>query len=132
MKLSSKARYGIFAVAQLAKNYGKLTSVSELATATGVTEKYLEQIIAILKQNDIVVAKRGSMGGYELSKHPQEITVGQVLRPLENNLEIVDCVSGKCTAHNSKCMAQKLWCNLYANINTYLDSVTLQQLLEDK
>lgn len=132
MKLSSKARYGIFAVAQLAKNYGKLTSVNELAISTGVTEKYLEQIIAILKHSDIVVAKRGSLGGYELSRHPSEITVGEVLRPLENNLEIVDCLSGKCSGHNPKCLAQKLWCNLYLNINNYLDSITLQQFLEEQ
>ncbi|MEG2014697.1 MAG: Rrf2 family transcriptional regulator [Clostridia bacterium] len=131
MKMSSKGRYGIYIAVCLAENYNKgFVPVSEIAGKTGVTEKYLEQILAKLKSDGIVDAMRGSCGGYKLSLSPDNITVGRVLRSLEDNLSFVDCLGGKCN-HSDACVAQHLWNKLYINLNKFLDSMTLQQLLED-
>ena len=96
MKISSKARYGLYAVTEMARNYGEYLSTVELAERTGVTEKYLEQILSILKKNGIVKSARGASGGYILSDLPENISVGRVIRSLENNLEIVGCINGGC------------------------------------
>lgn len=133
MKMSSKARYGLYIAVELAKKYNgsDVVNVTELSQSTGVTEKYLEQIIALMKRARIVDASRGVNGGYKLTDSPQNISVGRVLRAVEDNLEIVDCLHGEC-ANRSECVARNLWGKLYENINSYLDTITLKQLAEDK
>lgn len=132
MKMSSKARYGLYVAVELAKNYNsdEYLNVSTLSQATGVTEKYLEQIIALMKKAGIVSATRGASGGYKLTAEPDAITVGQVLRAVEDNLEIVDCLHAECS-QRGKCVARNLWEKLYHNINSYLDTISLTQLAED-
>ncbi len=132
MKMSSKARYGLYVAVELAQNYNKdeYTNVTTLSQKTGVSEKYLEQIIALMKKQNIVTATRGATGGYKLTESPYTLTVGRVLRAVEDNLEIVDCLHGEC-AQRGTCVAHNLWGKLYENINSYLDTVTLSQLAED-
>lgn len=131
MKMSSKARYGLYVAVELAKNYGEdaLVNVAGLSQSTGVTEKYLEQIIALMKRAEIVSATRGASGGYKLTDSPDNISVGRVLRAVEDNLEIVDCLHSGCERKN--CVARSLWGKLYDNINSYLDTISLTQLAED-
>ena len=133
MKMSSKARYGLYVAVELAKRYNEaeVVSVSLLAQCTGVTEKYLEQIIAMMKKADIVVSNRGATGGYKLVRAPQDISVGEILRALEDNLQIVDCIHKDC-ANGCNCVSRNLWVKLNQNINSYLDTISLQQLVEDK
>ena len=133
MKMSSKARYGLYVAVELAKSYSDdaVVNVANLSQATGVTEKYLEQIIALMKKSDIVSSSRGASGGYKLTDSPDNITVGRVLRAVEDNLEIVDCLHSNCE-NRGKCVARNLWGKLYENINSYLDTITLTQLSEDK
>jgi len=132
MKMSSKARYGLYVAVELAKRYNDtdVVSVGTLAQTTGVTEKYLEQIIALMKRNDLVIAVRGANGGYKLAASPDKITVGQILRAVEDNLEIVDCLHKDCS-NKCNCVSRNLWARLYKNINDYLDTILLQQLAED-
>ena len=132
MKMSSKARYSLYIAVELAKHYHgtDVVSVGTLAEATGVTEKYLEQIIALMKKDGIVTSLRGANGGYKLAQNPNEITVGRILRAVEDNLEIVDCLHHECS-NRKACVSRNLWARLYDNINNYLDTITLQQLAED-
>ncbi|MBR2966539.1 MAG: Rrf2 family transcriptional regulator [Clostridia bacterium] len=131
MKLSSKARYGLYVAVELAKRYeqSEPVSVQTLAQATGVTEKYLEQIIALMKKQNVVVSLRGAGGGYRLRQTPEQTTVGQVLRAVENDLQIVDCLHGECSG-KCNCVMFNLWDKLYENINSYLDTISLKNLLE--
>ena len=133
MKMSSKARYGLYVAVELAKRYSEseVVSVSLLAQCTGVTEKYLEQIIAMMKKADIVKSNRGASGGYKLARAPEEISVGEILRVLEDNLQIVDCIHKDCS-NGCNCVSRNLWVNLNRNINSYLDTISLQKLVEDK
>ena len=132
MKMSSKARYGLYVAVELAKNYesGNVVNVASLSQSTGVTEKYLEQIIALMKKANIVESLRGATGGYKLTTSPENVTVGCILRAVEDNLEIVDCLHSGC-ANSGKCVARNLWGKLYDNINSYLDTISLKQLAED-
>ena len=130
--MSSKARYGLYAAVELAKRYNQIdvVPVCVLAQSTGVTEKYLEQILALMKKQNLVVASRGASGGYKLADAPEKITIGQVLRAVEDNLEIVDCLHKNCSA-KCNCVSRNLWAKLYENINSYLDTISLKQLSED-
>ncbi len=132
MKMSSKARYGLYLAVELAKRYNpdEVVPVCVLAQSTGVTEKYLEQIVALMKKQNLVVASRGACGGYKLADSPENITVGQVLRAVEDNLEIVECLHENCAA-GCNCVSRTLWEKLYENINSYLDTISLKQLSED-
>lgn len=134
MKMSSKARYGLYVAVELAKAYSRVdvVTVSELAQSTGVTEKYLEQIIALMKKADIVQSLRGAGGGYKLTDKPDKITVGRVLRAVEDNLEIVDCLHKDGCSNKCNCVSHNLWAKLYENINNYLDTISLLQLAEDR
>lgn len=131
MKMSTKARYGLYAATELAKAYdGETTlSVADMSASIGVTEKYLEQILSLLKSEGIVSAQRGAYGGYILTDKPEKISVGRVLRCLENDLKIVDCIGATCG--RKKCAPHALWNKLYKNINEFLDSITLKELLEE-
>ena len=133
MKMSSKARYGLYVAVELAKAYSQagVVTVSALAQSTGVTDKYLEQIIALMRKAKIVQSLRGASGGYKLTDEPSNITVGQVLRAVEDNLEIVDCLHKGCN-NKCNCVSHNLWTKLYDNINNYLDTISLLQLAEDK
>ena len=133
MKMSSKARYGLYVAVELAKAYSRdVVTVSLLAQSTGVTEKYLEQIIALMNKANIVQSLRGASGGYKLTDAPDNITVGRVLRAVEDNLEIVDCLHKDGCSNKCNCVSHNLWVKLYDNINNYLDTISLLQLAEDK
>lgn len=131
MKMSSKARYGLYAAVELAKGTiparwcpsAPLPNARELRKISGT------DIGADEKQN-VVVAVRGANGGYKLKNPPQSTTVGQVLRAVEDNLEIVDCLHKSCSA-KCNCVSRNLWAKLYDNINSYLDTISLKQLSED-
>lgn len=130
MKLSVKSKYGLSACICLAGNYanGNMT-VSQLNAKVGTTDKYLEQIMAMLKKADIVASTRGAFGGYVLSKTPEETTVGEILRCLEDNLEIIDCMSDGCKCDHP-CLSSPVWKNLQKTINDFLDSITLSSLIK--
>lgn len=134
MKMSSKARYGLYVAVELAKAYSKdeVLTVSMLARSTGVTDKYLEQIIALMKKAKIVQSLRGAGGGYKLTDSPDNITVGRVLRAVEDNLEIVECLHKDGCSNKCNCVSRNLWAKLYDNINSYLDTISLLRLAEDR
>lgn len=129
MKMSTKARYGLYACIKLAEKFGdEFISILDIAKEINVSDGYLEQIIAKLKKDGIVLSQRGSLGGYKLAESPLNVSVGRILRSVEDNLEIVDCLSSDCKSQCT-CVSRGLWQNLYKQINLYLDGITLQQLV---
>lgn len=130
MKLSSKARYGLKAMCYMAENYGNgVVSLPTMAESTGISEKYLEQLIATLRKAGLVEATRGASGGYCLSRSPEKINVGEILRELEDGLVIVDCISGDCS-DKCKCNTYNVWNKLYKAINSCLDEMSLDSLIK--
>ena len=146
MKLSSKARYGLKAMCYMAENYGKgVVSLPVMAESIGVSEKYLEQLISALRKAGLVDANRGANGGYFLAKNPQDVSVGEIMRVLEDGLVIIDCLSGECGGQckcqtsvsgdccgEDKCTCQtfNVWNRLYETINDCLDSMSLASLIK--
>ena len=129
MKLSSKAKYGIKACHILGLNYpDNSVSASVLESYIAVSSKYLEKIMRLLTKRDIVSASRGANGGYYLARSPEEITIGEIVRALEDDMEIVECVKGdaKCKC----CPSSGVWKRLYEGINKLLDDMTLKQMID--
>lgn len=129
MKLSSKTHYGLIACHILGRNYPDTpVSASTLETHISVSGKYLEQIMRMLSKRNIVSANRGASGGYYLARAPKDITIGEIVRTLEDDMEIIDCVksSGKCKC----CPSSMVWKKLYNGINELLDKMTLQNMLD--
>ena len=129
MKLSSKTHYGLMACHVLGVNYPeKQVSASTLEEHIAVSGKYLEKIMRMLSHRNIVSASRGVSGGYYLSRSPEDITIGEIVRALEDDMEIIECVKqdGKCKC----CPSRAVWKKLYDGINGVLDSMTLQQMID--
>lgn len=129
MKLSSKTKYGLKACHFLGVNYpDSLVSASTLESYVGVSGKYLEKIMRMLSARDIVCATRGASGGYSLARPPKDITVGEIVRALEDDMEIIECVKsdGKCKC----CPSSGVWKRLHKGINELLDSMNVEQMIK--
>ena len=129
MKLSSKTHYGLIACHILGVNYPDTpVSASMLEKHIGVSGKYLEKIMRMLSNRNIVTANRGANGGYFLAREPKDISVGEVVRALEDDMEIIECVSKE---RNCKCCpTSSVWKKLYEGINNLLDSMSLEQMIK--
>ena len=129
MKLSSKTHYGLMACHILAVNYpDNQVSASTLEKHIAVSGKYLEKIMRMLSSRNIVSATRGASGGYFLARSPKDISVGEIVRALEDDMEIIECVKegAKCKC----CPTSNVWKKLYAGINDILDSMSLEQMIK--
>ncbi len=134
MMLSTRGRYGLKAMVDLAQAYGKTRlSTMSLATLQGVSDTYLEQLVSALKKAGLVNATRGAQGGYELSRAPEEITISEVLSALEGETVVADCVSSTSVncSNACSCSTRPLWLKLQSRINEVLDSTTLKDMADD-
>ena len=133
MKLSTRGRYGIHAMYDLAENAGAGPQpIKAIAERQQVPEAYLEQLIAVLRKADLVNSVRGAQGGYMLSRDASEITVGQVLRALEGGLALVDCLAEEdACAKACSCPTRVVWLKLHEGVNNIVDGITLQDMLND-
>lgn len=129
MKLSSKTHYGLMACHILGKNYpDKTVSAAALENCISVSGKYLEKIMRTLSSRGIVSANRGASGGYFLAKPPESVTIGEIVRALEDDMLLIECVKedGACKC----CPSSGVWKKLYVGINELLDSMTLKQMID--
>ena len=135
MKPSTKGRYGIKAMVDLATEYesGEKLSIAQLSERQGISCAYLEQLIALLKKAGLVTAARGAQGGYTLARAPESISVGEVLKALEGSTALVDCVgTGGTDCENvCSCAARPLWLKLQRRIDDVLDTTTIKDMAED-
>ena len=133
MKLSTRGRYGIQAMYDLALHaQSGPQSIKAISEREGVPEAYLEQLFAALKRQDLVVSTRGAQGGYTLSRPPEAITVGDVLRALEGGLNLVDCLDGEDACGKAcACPSRVVWQKVRDGLNAVVDGITLEDMLED-
>ncbi|MGF7397024.1 RrF2 family transcriptional regulator [Thermoanaerobacterium thermosaccharolyticum] len=135
MKLSTKGRYGVQAMFELALYYGEgPISLKVIAENQGLSEHYLEQLIAVLRKADLVKSIRGAQGGYMLSAPPDKITVGDVIRTLEGSLAPSDCVVEDIPFECSRaggCPTKIVMEKIRDAINSVIDSITLQDMVDD-
>lgn len=134
MKLSKKGEYGIKALVKMAINYEKkvnVTLINEIAEGENLPQKYLEHILLTLKNGGMLVSKRGVGGGYSLSKSPEEITLGQVIRIIDGHLAPMSCVSQsrpvKCPDETS-CGLYGVMLQVRNAISEIVDNISLKEL----
>lgn len=133
MKISTKGRYALRMMADLAKNSSnEMVRIKEIAARQGISEKYLEQIMSALKKAGYVKSLRGSQGGYRLSKKPKDYTVGMILRLTEGNMAPVACLEDEVNQCDmaGTCISVRLWQMMDEAIRGVIDHVTLQDLID--
>ena len=132
MKLSTRTRYGIRAIIELAEHYGDgPLQLRIIAKDQVVSVKYLEQLMAMLKSAGIVRSVRGSKGGYVLAKSPEQIKVSDCFECLEGSVITTECVEDEsyCERTND-CIARQLWTEVQKTVMGVLQSMTLQNLVD--
>lgn len=133
MKLSSKCRYGLRAIVEIARNYEvKPTKRKDIAAKQDLDDSYLENILIDLKNKNIVMALRGAKGGFILKRPPEEITLLQVIESLQGDLSPAECLNtpGICNRVES-CVTRPIWQKMKDAQEDILKNVTIKDLLED-
>ena len=129
MQISTKGRYAMCVMLDLAEHQADgYIALKDIAQRQNISKKYLEQIVAMLNKSDILKATRGSNGGYMLAKNPSKYTVGMILKLTEGNLEAVS----PDTDIDSDAALNSVWNGLNEAIDNYLESITLQDILDRK
>lgn len=135
MKLSTKGRYGLRALIDLALNsQEEAVSIQSIATRQNISISYLEQLFSKLKKANLITSVRGAAGGYLLAKPEKEISVGDILRALEGNLDAVTCAANQ--ENNScevsdVCVTKLVWKRINDSITDAVDTMMLDQLVDE-
>lgn len=135
LKITTKGRYGLRALIDLAQ-YSEIepVSINSIASRQGISERYLEQLMTLLKKAGIIKSIRGAGGGYVLAKDMGEISVGDVLRALEGSLEPVECAAfseeDSCQASGG-CVTKYVWQKINESINQTVNEISIKQLVEE-
>lgn len=132
MKLSTKGRYGVKAMVDLAIHYGETpVSIKSISERQNISEYYLEQLFASLRKADLIKSIRGAQGGYLLNREPKDITVAEIIETLEGPVELSNCVSqGECENMDS-CSTRLLWMRIKESIENVTKTTTLQDMVDD-
>ena len=133
MKLTSRGRYAVMAMADLAKNYiNEPTSLSEISIRQGISLSFLEQLFLGLKKNNLVKSARGPSGGYVLSKPRGDIKLLSIIRAVDEKIKTVKCRKESkkgCNGKSIKCITHNLWDDLEIHISKFFEDNTLNDIL---
>jgi len=132
MKLSTRTRYAVRAIIELAQHNSNLPlQLKIIAQRQDISVKYLEQLMAVLRSAGFVRSVRGSKGGYILAKAPNQIKMNEVLHRLEGAVSTVDCVEDESSCSRSAdCAARYLWIQVEQAIEQVLEAMSLQDLVD--
>ena len=133
MKLTSRGRYAVMAMADLAKNnVKKPINLAEISLRQGISIAYLEQLFLKLRKNNLVQSSRGPSGGYVLSKPPGEIKLLSIINAVDEKIKTVKCKKESkkgCNGKSIKCITHNLWDDLEDHINKFFENNTLNDIL---
>lgn len=135
MRLSTRGHYGLKAMFDLAQHYGpEPIPLKTVAQRQNISDSYLEQLIATLRNSGLVKSVRGSQGGYILAKEPEKITVGDIIRAMEGPIAPVDCVSEvdptECE-RSDFCITRTVWERVRDGLAELMDSISLADMIKD-
>lgn len=132
MRISTRARYGLRLMLDLALKHGKgPIFLKEVSRSQEISEKYLGQIIMPLKAAGLVKSFRGAHGGYTLQRDPDKITVREIVATLEGDLNLVDCVVNPSACDRfALCVTQEVWCKVSRAVSQTLEAITLADLVK--
>lgn len=140
MKLTTKTRYGVRALFDMAYNAGTLpVQVKDISRRQAISPRYLEQIFQDLKKSGLLTSKRGPQGGYCLARPPAEITLMEIVSATEGELSLVDCTcegqrsrkEDSACEMDGRCVAQSVWREAGKRMSEYFSSVTLKDLCDE-
>ena len=133
MKLTSKGRYAVMAMADLANvKDKKTTNLTEISLRQGISISFLEQIFLKLKKNNLVQSSRGPFGGYFLVKPPSEIKLSSIIKAVDEKIKTVGCKKESkksCNGKLIKCITHNLWDDLETHINNFFEKNTLRDII---
>ena len=135
MKLTSKGRYAVMALVDLAR-FDNINPVSlrDISLRQGISLDYLEQIFSKLKRNNIVKSIRGTQGGYILNKSPNDIKLTNIFYAVDEKVKTVQCKKDSkrgCNGKATKCITHNLWDELEIHINTFFENKSLEDLIKN-
>ena len=132
MTISTKGRYALRIMMDLAGHMGETVKLKDVAARQKLSEKYMEQIIAVLNKAGYVRSTRGAQGGYQLVKEPESYSVGMILRLTEGSLAPVECLAENALPcdRSGKCATVEIYRRIYDAVNQVIDNTTLQDLLD--
>lgn len=131
MKISTKGRYGLRAIVAIAKSENGL-SIKNISEMEGISIRYLDKIMASLKTSEIVESTRGSKGGYKLKKNPNKISVGDILRSVEDDFSIINCPltnNSECS-NEHMCTTKYVWNRINNGLNEIIDNIYISEIIE--
>ena len=133
MRLTSKGRYAVMAMADLAKiNTDQPTNLTEISLRQGISISFLEQIFLKLKKNNLVKSSRGPSGGYLLAQSPEEIKLSSIIKAVDERVKTLGCKRESkkgCNGKSTKCITHNLWDDLENHINKFFEENTLNDIL---
>ena len=133
MKLTSKGRYAVMAMADLANIKDKKPiNLTEISLRQGISISFLEQIFLKLKKNNLVKSSRGPAGGYSLTKSPEEIKLSNIIEAVDEKVKTMGCKKESkkgCTGKSVKCITHNLWDDLETHINNFFEKNTLKDII---
>ena len=136
MKLTTKGRYAVMAMADLAANQnGKPVSLYDISTRQNISLSYLEQLFSKLKHEKLVKSIRGASGGYVLEKNPKEIRLANIIRAVDEEIKTLNCKKESkkgCNNKSVKCITHDLWDELENHINQFFDKISLGDVIKKK
>ena len=136
MKLTSKGRYAVMALVDLARfNNISPVSLRDISLRQGISLDYLEQIFSKLRKKEIVHSVRGNQGGYVLNKKAKEIKLTNIFEAVDEKVKTVQCKKESkksCNGKSTKCLTHNLWDELENHINDFFEKKSLEDLIKDK
>lgn len=134
MKISTKGRYALKVMMDIAlHDNGEFISLKDIANRQNITVKYLEQIVSGLNKSGFLLSMRGNNGGYRLAREPKDCNIGDILRTVEGSFTPIECVAGgednPCPMSDS-CSTLPFWIGLDKVVNDYINSYSLQDLID--
>ena len=132
MKLSTKGKYGVKAMVELAIHYGETPiSIKTISQRQNISEYYLEQLFSPLRKAGLIKSIRGAQGGYILGREPRDIKISNVMDVLEGPVEIAECIDGVSCDNIDCCATRLLWAKIKNSIDEVMEGITLQDIVDD-
>ncbi|HEY5560523.1 MAG TPA: Rrf2 family transcriptional regulator [Clostridiaceae bacterium] len=132
MKLSTKGRYGVKAMVDLAIHYGEPSiSIKCISERQNISDYYLEQLFSPLRKANLIKSIRGAQGGYSLSKPPAEIKIIDIMEVLEGPIEVSECLDNNNCNNIDCCSTRLLWGKIKDSIDNVMDNITLKDMVDD-
>tara|TARA_B100000214_G_scaffold190817_1_gene137915 strand:+ start:94 stop:519 length:426 start_codon:yes stop_codon:yes gene_type:complete len=136
MKLTTKGRYAVMAMADLAANQnGKPVSLTDISLRQNISLSYLEQLFSKLKNEKLVKSIRGPLGGYVLEKNPKEIRISNIIFAVDEQVKTLNCKKESkksCNGKTIKCITHNLWDDLENHINNFFEKVSLNDVIKQR